>query len=59
MVDVLDLSDEVGEMSAERGGVVIVEDVEVDAMSPAGKESRSITVTARVQSVQRTSAKTD
>lgn len=48
MIDLFDLGDKVIQVRAEERRVVVVEDVEVDAMATAGEEGSSIANAARI-----------
>ena len=47
MVDVLDLRDKVGQVRLERLRVVVVQDAEIDPMTPAQEEGGSVPVTVK------------
>lgn len=49
MIDLLDLGDEIGEVGLERSWIMVVEDVEVDAVSSASKESGSVAFSVEVK----------
>lgn len=42
MIDLFDLGNEIGEVGLESGGIMVVKDVEIDAVSSAGEESGSV-----------------